>query len=90
MLSKGATTARFMHTCKSAWQIVDLLAPKEWLNALLIQQQLVDLGRSLPRPETAAGKTLQDQPKQPHNTSISERGYTHRIPISKRGLRISQ
>jgi hypothetical protein len=59
MLSKGAATARFMHTCESAWEIVNLLVPKERLHALLIQQQLVDLGRSL--PETAAGMTLQKQ-----------------------------
>jgi exonuclease VII small subunit len=55
-LDKGAATARFMHTHKSAWAIVDQLVPKERLRALLIQHQLVELKRSL--PETAAGKTL--------------------------------
>jgi hypothetical protein len=42
MLDKGAITARFMHTHKSAWEIVHLLVSKECLRAPLIHQQLID------------------------------------------------
>jgi hypothetical protein len=58
MLNLGSATARFMHTPKSAWDIVDLLVPKEQLRALAIQHELLDLGRSL--PETRAGITLRE------------------------------
>jgi exonuclease VII small subunit len=58
-LGCGSVTARYMDTHKSAWDIVDLIVPKERLDALLIQQELVDFGKSL--PETAAGITLRKQ-----------------------------
>jgi exonuclease VII small subunit len=57
-LSLGCVTARYMHTHKSAWDIVDLIVHKR-LNALQIQQELVDLGKAL--PDTAAGITLRKQ-----------------------------
>jgi hypothetical protein len=56
MLGHGSLTARYMHTHESAWEIVDMLLPKERLHSLLIQRELVDLGKTI--PETAAGRTL--------------------------------
>jgi hypothetical protein len=56
MLGHGSLTARYMHTHKSAWDIVDMLVPKERLHSLLIQRELVDLGKTI--PETAAGTAL--------------------------------
>jgi hypothetical protein len=79
MVDKGTITARFMHTHESAWGIVDQLVPKE-RRALLIQQELVELGRSL--PETAAGKTLrkylQDALKEFERTAKQKRNIVAR------------
>jgi hypothetical protein len=58
-LGNSVVAARFMHTYKSAWDIVDLLVRKERLDALQIQEELVDLEKAL--PDTAAGTTLQKQ-----------------------------
>jgi hypothetical protein len=58
VLDRGSYAARFMNTQASAWEIINLLVPKERLRALLIQQELVDLGRSL--PETKAGIALRE------------------------------
>jgi acyl-coenzyme A synthetase/AMP-(fatty) acid ligase len=49
----------FLDTRESAWKIVDRLLERE---AVLIQEELVDLQRMLPKTE--AGKTLQSTLKE--------------------------
>jgi len=56
MLNLGSHMARFTDTPESAWDIVELIIEKKPIDALLIQEELVDLQRNL--PETEAGKTL--------------------------------
>lgn len=56
MLTAGAEMAQFKGTHKSAWDIVGLIVQREEAIALHIQEELVDLGQSL--PDTDAGKTL--------------------------------
>ena len=56
MINYGASTARFSNTPDSAWKIVDLILKEHETEVLLLQEELVDLKRSL--NETQAGKTL--------------------------------
>jgi hypothetical protein len=56
MLNSGSATARFTNTFDSAWDIVDGLLAKGPVESLLLQEELVDLGRRL--SETQAGMTL--------------------------------
>jgi len=56
MINYGASTARFSNTPDSAWKIVDLILKVHETEVLLLQEELVDLRRSL--NETQAGKTL--------------------------------
>jgi hypothetical protein len=56
MIAHGSSMARFMNTKKSASEIVKLILKKPPMDALLIQEELVDLQKRL--PETEAGMTL--------------------------------
>ena len=56
MINFGASTARFLNSADSAWKIVDLILEQHKTEALLLQEELVDLKRAL--NETQAGKTL--------------------------------
>jgi hypothetical protein len=57
MMNAGAQTMRFEDSFNSAWQIIDkIVGVQHTRRPLLLQEELVDLGR---RPnETEAGKTL--------------------------------
>ena len=56
MIDRGATTARFSNSADSAWKIIDLILKQHATEALLLQEELVDLKR--PLGETQAAKTL--------------------------------
>ena len=56
MINLGASTARFSNTADSAWKIVDIILKHHETEVLLLQEEIVDLKRSL--NETQAGKTL--------------------------------
>ena len=56
MINYGASTARFSNTADSAWKIVDIILKHHETEVLLLQEEIVDLKRSL--NETQAGKTL--------------------------------
>ena len=57
MINYGASTARFLNSADSAWDIIGLILKQhETEVVLLLQEELVDLGRAL--SETQAGKTL--------------------------------
>jgi len=56
MINYGASTARFSNTADSAWQIVEIILKHHETEVLLLQEEIVDLKRSL--NETQAGKTL--------------------------------
>jgi hypothetical protein len=56
MLIQGSKMARFIHTYESAWAIIDLILNKDPVDALLIQEELIDLQKLL--PETEAGTML--------------------------------
>jgi hypothetical protein len=62
MLTQGSRIDRFLNTRESAWNIVDRLLEKDAVDALLIQEELVDLQRML--PETEAGKALRSMLKE--------------------------
>ncbi|KAH7925957.1 hypothetical protein BV22DRAFT_1033458 [Leucogyrophana mollusca] len=57
MIDQGCRTAQFRNTRESAWEIVNLIAPRSPL-ALQIQTELVDLAKRI--PETEAGKSLRN------------------------------
>ena len=59
MLALGSPTVRFQSTFESAWQIIDIIASKRPIDALLIQEELVDLKRHL--NNTQAGRSLYDE-----------------------------
>ena len=56
MIHYGASTARFLNSEDSAWQIIDPILKQREAEVLLLQEELVDLNRAL--NETQAGKTL--------------------------------
>jgi hypothetical protein len=57
MLSMGSRTIRFEDSFKGAWDIIDqIVGTVDRNHALLLQEELVDLGRRL--SETEAGKML--------------------------------
>jgi hypothetical protein len=56
MINYGALTARFLNDADSAWKIIDPILEQHATEALLLQEELVDLKRAL--NETQAGKTL--------------------------------
>jgi hypothetical protein len=56
MMKLGASTSRFLNSTDSAWIIINLILEEHANEALLLQEELVDLKRSL--NETQAGKTL--------------------------------
>ena len=57
IINYGASTARFLNSADSAWNIIDpILKQHESEVVLLLQEELVDLKRAL--NETQAGKTL--------------------------------
>ena len=56
MIGFGASTARFLNSADSAWKIIDLILKQHETEVLLLQEELVDLKRTL--NETQAGKTL--------------------------------
>ena len=56
MIDKGASTARFLNSPDSAWEIIDPFLKQHETEVLLLQEELVDLKRAL--NETQAGKTL--------------------------------
>jgi hypothetical protein len=47
-LGNRSVMARYMDTHKSAWDIVDLILPKDRLNALLIRREPFDFKQPLP------------------------------------------
>ena len=56
MINYGASTARFSNSADSAWKIVEIILKHHETEVLLLQEEIVDLKRSL--NETQAGKTL--------------------------------
>ena len=56
MIDYGASTARFLNSPDSAWKIIDPILKQHETEVLLLQEELVDLKRTL--NETQAGKTL--------------------------------
>ncbi|KAH7905582.1 hypothetical protein BJ138DRAFT_1138234 [Hygrophoropsis aurantiaca] len=56
MLSAGSQMARFDKSHKSAWAMVETIISKKPLDALQIQNEMVNLGKRL--PQTEAGNTL--------------------------------
>lgn len=56
MLEKGASVARFRNTVETAWKVVDTILKEESTEALLLQEELVDLKLRL--NETKAGLML--------------------------------
>ena len=56
MIDNGASTARFLNSPDSAWKIIDPILKQHETEVLLVQEELVDLKRTL--NETQAGKTL--------------------------------
>ena len=56
MINYGASTARFKNSLKSASEIVDIILQQHESEALLLQEEIVELKRAL--NETQAGKTL--------------------------------
>jgi gas vesicle protein len=56
MITYGASTARFSNNAKSAWEIVNIILKHHETEVLLLQEEIVDLKRTL--NETQAGKTL--------------------------------
>ena len=56
MINYGASTARFLNSADSAWKIIDPILEQQETEVLLLQEELVDLKRTL--NETQAGKTL--------------------------------
>ena len=56
MINYGASTARFLNSAHSAWEIIDPILKQRETEVLLLQEELVDLKREL--SETQAGKTL--------------------------------
>ena len=56
MIDYGASTGRFLNSAESAWNIIDPIFKQHETEVLLLQEELVDLGRAL--SETQAGKTL--------------------------------
>jgi len=59
MLALGSPVVRFHGTFESAWQIIDLVANKSRVDALLLQEELVNLKRQL--SETQAGMVLYNE-----------------------------
>ena len=56
MMKYGASTARFLNSADSAWNIIAPILKQHETEVLLLQEELVDLKRTL--NETQAGKTL--------------------------------
>ena len=56
LLRRGATVMRFNNTCQSAWEIMEAIFAESEREAVLIQEELVDLKKRL--NETSAGKAL--------------------------------
>jgi hypothetical protein len=56
LLRRGATVMRFNNTYQSAWEIMDAIFAESEREAVLIQEELVDLNKRL--NETSAGKAL--------------------------------
>jgi hypothetical protein len=63
MMKLGASTSRFLNSTDSAWRIINLLLEGHVNESLLLQEELVDLKRSL--NETQAGKTLYSDLQRP-------------------------
>ncbi|KAF8232385.1 hypothetical protein L208DRAFT_1452237 [Tricholoma matsutake] len=62
MLDMGSRMMRFEDSCGAAWKIIDKIVDTQDNYALLLQEELVDLGRRL--SETEAGKTLYNRLQQ--------------------------
>ncbi|KAG1740774.1 P-loop containing nucleoside triphosphate hydrolase protein [Suillus paluster] len=76
MVEHGSRPARFEGSKESAWEVIKpILANKEVLEAIRIQQEMVDLGKMI--PETDAGNTLR--------AALKEVAATHRRAVE--GLR---
>lgn len=56
LLQRGATVMRFNNTYRSAWEIMDAVFAESEREAVLIQEELVDLNKRL--NETSAGRAL--------------------------------
>jgi hypothetical protein len=56
MINHGASTARFLNTANSAWDVIDPVLRQHETEVLLLQEELVDLKRDL--KETHAGMAL--------------------------------
>jgi hypothetical protein len=59
MLDEGSRTARVQNTHESVWKTINKILERQPVHALLIQEELVDLGKSI--PETEAGKALRSE-----------------------------
>jgi hypothetical protein len=53
MLEYGSTTARFEDTYESAWSILDIVLTKSFVIPFLLQEEMSDLRKSLPKTESA-------------------------------------
>ncbi|KAG1740785.1 P-loop containing nucleoside triphosphate hydrolase protein [Suillus paluster] len=72
MVAHGSKAARFDGSKKSAWDVINhILAHNTAVDAVRIQEELVDLGRML--PETDAGNTLR--------AALKEMADTHRRAV---------
>ena len=56
MINLGASTARFLNSAESAWEIIGIILKQHETEVLLLQEEIVDLKIAL--HETQAGKTL--------------------------------
>ena len=56
MINLGASTARFLNSAESAWEIIGIILKQHETEVLLLQEEIVDLKKAL--HETQAGKTL--------------------------------
>ncbi|KAH7908655.1 P-loop containing nucleoside triphosphate hydrolase protein [Hygrophoropsis aurantiaca] len=71
MIGHGSRMHQFRDSQESAWQIVDMIAVTEPLDALQIQKELVDLHKIL--PETDAGNSMR--------TALNELMETHKKTV---------
>ncbi|KAG2336074.1 P-loop containing nucleoside triphosphate hydrolase protein [Suillus weaverae] len=72
MVAHGSRVARFGGTCMSAWDVIKpILANNAVVEAIRIQEELVDLGRMI--PETDAGNTLR--------VALKEMADTHKRAV---------
>jgi hypothetical protein len=59
MLDEGSRKAQIQNTHGSVWKTINMVLERQPVHALLIQEELVDLGKSI--PETEAGKALRSE-----------------------------